>query len=77
MNDPGGDRTDWTPEVEEIRRRRELARAMGGPEKVARQHASGRRTVRERIDLLADPGSFADGPARRPAVRRSGSACRT
>jgi acetyl-CoA carboxylase carboxyltransferase component len=55
MNDPGG---DWTREAEEIRRRRELARAMGGPEKVARQHGSGRLTVRERIDRLADPGSF-------------------
>ncbi|HEY7487637.1 MAG TPA: carboxyl transferase domain-containing protein [Streptosporangiaceae bacterium] len=57
MSDPGG---DWTPEVEEIRRRRELARDMGGPEKVARQRSSGRRTVRERIDALVDPGSFAE-----------------
>jgi acetyl-CoA carboxylase carboxyltransferase component len=57
MSDPG---EDWTPEVEEIRRRRELARAMGGPEKVARQHDSGRLTVRERIDRLADPGSFTE-----------------
>lgn len=57
MSDPGG---DWTPEVEEIRRRRELARGMGGPEKVRRQHAAGRLTVRERIDRLADPGSFAE-----------------
>ena len=31
---------------------------MGGPEKVARQHAAGRLTVRERIDALLDPGSF-------------------
>jgi len=51
---------DWSPEVEEIRRRRELAAEMGGPEKVARQHASGRLTARERIDRLADPGSFAE-----------------
>ncbi|QFG27278.1 hypothetical protein F7P10_24550 [Actinomadura sp. WMMB 499] len=50
----------WAAEVEEIHRRRELARRMGGPEKVARQHASGRLTVRERIGLLADPGSFAE-----------------
>jgi acetyl-CoA carboxylase carboxyltransferase component len=57
MNDPG---EDWAPEVEEIRRRRESARAMGGPQKVERQHASGRLTVRERIDRLADPGSFAE-----------------
>jgi acetyl-CoA carboxylase carboxyltransferase component len=51
---------DWTPEIEEIRRRRGLAQAMGGPEKVERQRASGRLTVRERIGLLADAGSFAE-----------------
>src|SRR5512147_3169043 len=31
---------------------------MGGEERVARQHDAGRLTVRERIDRLADPGSF-------------------
>src|SRR5215831_19229826 len=31
---------------------------MGGPERIARQHAEGRLTVRERIDRLLDPGSF-------------------
>src|SRR5262245_37590210 len=36
----------------------ELARAMGGPENVARQHAGGKLTVRERIDRLLDPGTF-------------------
>ena len=56
MNDPAG----WTPEVAEIARRRDLATAMGGPEKVARQHAAGRLTVRERIAALADPGSFTE-----------------
>ena len=50
----------WTPEIEEIRRRQEAARAMGGPQKVARQRASGRLTVRERIERLADPGTFAE-----------------
>ena len=48
----------WQPEVDEIARRRALAERMGGPEKVARQHAAGRSTVRERIAALADPGSF-------------------
>src|SRR5690348_7259946 len=33
-------------------------RAMGGPQAVAKQHAQGKMTVRERIDFLADPGSF-------------------
>src|SRR3954452_24847327 len=48
----------WEPELEELRRREELARRMGGPERVERQHASGRLTVRERVDRLLDPGSF-------------------
>jgi len=48
----------WEPELEELRRRRELAHRMGGEERVARQHASGRLTVRERIARLLDPGSF-------------------
>jgi acetyl-CoA carboxylase carboxyltransferase component len=48
----------WEPELEELRRREELARRMGGEERVARQHASGRLTVRERIDRLFDEGGF-------------------
>jgi acetyl-CoA carboxylase carboxyltransferase component len=48
----------WEPELEELRRREELARRMGGEERVQRQHASGRLTVRERIERLFDPGSF-------------------
>ena len=48
----------WEPELEELRRREELARQMGGEERVARQHAGGRLTVRERIDRLFDPDTF-------------------
>src|SRR5438874_313409 len=48
----------WEPELEELRRREELARRMGGEERVARQHASGRLTVRERVERLLDAGSF-------------------
>ncbi len=48
----------WEREVEELERRRELARRMGGPEGIARQHARGKLTVRDRIDALADQGSF-------------------
>jgi hypothetical protein len=36
---------DWEPEVEELRRRMELARRMGGTENVERQHKAGRLTV--------------------------------
>jgi acetyl-CoA carboxylase carboxyltransferase component len=48
----------WLPEIEEIHRRRRLAEACGGPEAVAKHHAAGKLTVRERIDRLLDPGSF-------------------
>jgi acetyl-CoA carboxylase carboxyltransferase component len=48
----------WDDEVEGLRRRRELAAAMGGPEAVAKQHERGRLTVRERIEALVDKGSF-------------------
>lgn len=48
----------WEPELQELRRREQLARRMGGDERVARQHASGRLTVRERVERLLDAGSF-------------------
>jgi acetyl-CoA carboxylase carboxyltransferase component len=57
---PGTPAEGWDAEVEEIRRRRTLALAMGGPEKIQRQRTSGRLTVRERIGRLADQGSFAE-----------------
>ena len=50
----------WQPEIEEIARRRERALQMGGEDRVARQHAQGKRSARERIDLLLDPDSFAE-----------------
>jgi propionyl-CoA carboxylase beta chain len=42
----------------ELERRRDAARAGGGPRRVAAQHAKGRLTARERLDILLDPGSF-------------------
>jgi acetyl-CoA carboxylase carboxyltransferase component len=48
----------WQPELDELERRRQLAREMGGPEKVARHRSQGKLTVRERIDALLDAGSF-------------------
>ncbi len=48
----------WEPELDELRRREALAREMGGQERVARQHASGRLTVRERVERLFDAASF-------------------
>ena len=48
----------WEREIGELRRREELARRMGGPDKVKRQHDGGKLTVRERVERLLDPGSF-------------------
>jgi len=44
----------WEPELDELHRREELARQMGGPERVARQRAAGKLTVRERVERLRD-----------------------
>ena len=48
----------WQPEVDEIRRRIELSKQMGGAENIKRQHEGGKLTVRERIERLLDRGSF-------------------
>lgn len=48
----------WTAELEELRRREAMAREMGGPDKVKRQHDGGRLTVRERVEAMLDAGSF-------------------
>jgi propionyl-CoA carboxylase beta chain len=49
---------DWQPEIEELKRRQALAQDMGGAERVARQRARGKLTVRERIDGMLDAGTF-------------------
>jgi propionyl-CoA carboxylase beta chain len=44
--------------MDEVRRRHAAAEAGGGEARVARQHADGKLTARERIDLLLDEGTF-------------------
>ena len=44
--------------LEEVRRRHAVAEAGGGPDRTARQHAEGKLSARERIDLLLDEGTF-------------------
>jgi acetyl-CoA carboxylase carboxyltransferase component len=46
------------PKILELRRRREEARLGGGQKRIDQQHARGKLTARERIDLLLDEGSF-------------------
>ncbi len=53
----GGKLKDLT---DDLHARREKAKLGGGEEKIAKQHAAGKLTARERIDLLVDPGTFVE-----------------
>ncbi len=44
--------------IEELERKRAAARLGGGRRRIDAQHAKGKLTARERIELLLDPGSF-------------------
>jgi propionyl-CoA carboxylase beta chain len=44
--------------LQELRKRRSLAKAGGGEERRARQHAEGKLSARERLALLFDEGTF-------------------
>ncbi|MGH2399955.1 MAG: acyl-CoA carboxylase subunit beta [bacterium] len=46
--------------LSDLRRRKDRIRALGGPERIQRQHDQGKLTARERIDHLLDPGSFVE-----------------
>ena len=48
----------WEKEIEELKKRENLAEGMGGKEKLERQKKNKRLNVRERINLLLDKGSF-------------------
>jgi acetyl-CoA carboxylase carboxyltransferase component len=50
--------TEWDAELAELAHRKELSAAMGGEERVDRQHTAGRLTVRERIGRLLDPDTW-------------------
>ena len=53
----------WEQAIDDMKYVRGLAAELGGPERVKRQHAGGRHTVRERIEKMVDPGSFLEaGP---------------
>ncbi|MGZ3253169.1 MAG: acyl-CoA carboxylase subunit beta [Burkholderiaceae bacterium] len=44
--------------IRQLEEKRELARLGGGVKRIEAQHAKGKLTARERIELLLDPGSF-------------------
>jgi acetyl-CoA carboxylase carboxyltransferase component len=45
---------------EELAARQARIAAMGGADRIRRQHQAGKLTARERLDLLLDAGSFAE-----------------
>lgn len=48
----------WNSAIEELERRKRAAFELGGKSNVAKHHAAGKMTVRERINCIADEGSF-------------------
>jgi len=50
----------WADELTELDERTALAHEMGGKDKVARQHEFNKLTIRERVERIADPASFAE-----------------
>ncbi len=58
------------PDLAEVLARRHLTSDDGRPEAVTRRHASGRRTARENLADLCDPGTFAEYGALTVAAQR-------
>ncbi|WP_109530749.1 MULTISPECIES: acyl-CoA carboxylase subunit beta [Nocardia] len=48
----------WDETLDDLGRRRALAQAMGGPERVAKHRGKGKLDARARIERLLDPGTF-------------------
>jgi acetyl-CoA carboxylase carboxyltransferase component len=49
---------DWKETLEDLDLRRQRARAMGGPERLAKHHGKGKLDARARLEHLLDKGSF-------------------
>src|SRR3954469_6695048 len=49
-----------TERIEELKRRLAAAELGGGKDRVEKQHAAGKLTARERIELLLDAGTFVE-----------------
>jgi acetyl-CoA carboxylase carboxyltransferase component len=54
------ERHDWGPLVGDLAARKLRALGMGGEQFVERQRSLGKLTVRERLDLLLDPGTWVE-----------------
>ena len=49
---------DWQETLDDLDRRRQHARAMGGPERLDKHRAKGKLDARARVERLLDPGTF-------------------
>lgn len=47
-----------TPKIEQLREKRAQSQNGGGEDRILRQHEKGKKTARERLDILLDPGTF-------------------
>jgi acetyl-CoA carboxylase carboxyltransferase component len=54
MTEPHG----WADTLADLDRRRQRTSAMGGPQRLAKQHSAGKLDARARLAHLLDPGSF-------------------
>ena len=50
----------WQESIERLNKRREAVAQAGGGERIAKQHASGKLTARERMEALFDDGTFVE-----------------
>ncbi|WP_435829274.1 acyl-CoA carboxylase subunit beta [Actinocatenispora sera] len=60
VNEPGPDIHTTAGKLADLARRTEEAVHAGSARAVEKQHAKGKKTARERIDMLLDPGSFTE-----------------
>ena len=51
---------NWNEAVKELDSRRARALLGGGQNRIDKQHAIGKMTARERIEVLLDPGTFVE-----------------
>lgn len=47
-----------SPKIETLREKRAQSQQGGGEERIQTQHEKGKKTARERLDILLDPGTF-------------------
>ena len=47
-----------SPKIEQLRAKRAQSQLGGGEARIKRQHDQGKKTARERLEMLLDPGSF-------------------